>query len=235
MLVSVTVTFILYDIYAKNDDFTLSLQNQLERLETERTYYNLLDKQNEDLRSFIHDEKNHLHMIKSLAQSSKVTEYIDSIYPGLDKITPCSFTNNKMMDLIISKYSVLCKKEGVKFYYSIKTANLDFMEDSDLISLMSNILDNALEAAKSSEKKTVDLSINKSGSFDMLICVNSSDSAPLAVGKRLKTTKDNKRLHGVGTKKIESIARKYLGNYDWVYDRAEKEFTTYVMFNERKN
>ena len=60
------------------------------------------------------------------------------------------------------------------------------MDAPDLITLLSNILDNAVEAASVSEKKTIELSINRVNEFDMLSCVNSSDRKPRSVGKSLR-------------------------------------------------
>ena len=97
--------------------------------------------------------------------------------------------------------------------------------------MLSNILDNAVEAVKESKIKKIDLSINKANGFDMLTCVNSSDIKPHSVAGTLKTTKDNKRFHGIGVKSIKRIVGKYKGSYDWEYDSEKHEFLTYIMFN----
>lgn len=98
-------------------------------------------------------------------------------------------TKNKFLDLLLNKYKSICDSSGISFEYNIRTANLSFMDAPDLITLLSNILDNAVEAASVSEKKTIELSINRVNEFDMLSCVNSSDRKPQSVGKSLRTSK----------------------------------------------
>lgn len=107
---------------------------------------------------------------------------------------------------MLNKYKSICDSSGISFEYNIRTANLSFMDAPDLITLLSNILDNAVEAASVSEKKTIELSINRVNEFDMLSCVNSSDRKPQSVGKSLRTSKNSGGFHGLGTKSIKAIA-----------------------------
>ena len=134
-------------------------------------------------------------------------------------------TKNKFLDLLLNKYKSICDSSGISFEYNIRTANLSFMDAPDLITLLSNILDNAVEAASVSEKKTIELSINRVNEFDMLSCVNSSDRKPQSVGKSLRTSKNSGGFHGLGTKSIKAMAGKYNGEFDWAYSEAERENT----------
>ena len=235
ILVSVIVTYVLFTYATKNDMKLYELQSELDRISIDEAYYSILDKQNNELKEFAHDEKNHLMAIKCLANNPEVDKYIDSIYHDLKRYSVSGNTNNKMLDLILNKYALLSEVENVKFSYTIRTSNLSFMENSDLIALLSNILDNAIDAAKSSEEKAVELSLNKVNGFDMLTCINSCDTKPDTKGSELITTKKNKRLHGIGVRSIKRIVGKYNGNYDWTYDNDKKEFSTFVMFEGLKN
>ena len=196
-----------------------------------QAYYTILDNQNEELITVLHDEKNHLAVIKSLANQPEVSEYIDQIYGQITEHSLFGNTDNKILDLIINKYQYICKNAGIDFYVSIKTANLSYFENSDLTTLLGNILDNAVEAARDSERRKIDLSLNKMNGFDILTCTNSSDNRPCVVGNNLKTTKKEADLHGLGIKSIKRIAKKYSGSFEWSYDDAQKEFTVYVAFN----
>ena len=139
-------------------------------------------------------------------------------------------TENKYLDLLLNKYQSECEINHISFEYSIRTANLSFMESSDLISIMSNILDNAVMASKLSEEKTVSLSINRNNSFDVLICKNSCDQKPTSSGDDLKTTKTESGIHGYGFKSIRRTAKKYNGDIEWKYDDSTKTFTITVIF-----
>ena len=233
-LVSTFVTYLLYNQTAKKESEVYILQSELERKEIDESYYKVLDYQNEKLRTLVHDEKNHLSIIKSLSSTDEIEKYIDRIYDDLDKYSTNGKTKNKMLDLILNKYKVLCEKENIDFYINIRTANLSYIENTDLTSLLSNILDNAIEAAKSTSEKMIDLSINRVNGSDMLTCVNSSDMKPVSVSGILKTTKSDKTFHGMGTKSIRRIVNKYRGEYEWDYDEMKKEFSVFIMFPTEK-
>lgn len=233
-LLSIIATYIFYNKSSKKEAELFRLQADLNRVKVDEDYYKVLDQQNQVLKTFVHDEKNHLAVIKSLADNEEIDKYIDNICSGLSRYSSSGNTNNKMLDLIINKYKLLCETENIDFDITIKTSNLSFMDNADLNAMLSNILDNAVEAAKKSKIKKIDLSINKANGFDMLTCVNSSDSKPHAVAGTLKTTKDDKRFHGIGVKSIKRIVGKYKGSYDWEYDSEKHEFFTYIIFNNSK-
>ena len=69
-----------YGKTSKELDELYKSQSETERINTDIAYYTILDKQNEVLKTFVHDEKNHLTVIKSLANNQNVDEYIDKVY-----------------------------------------------------------------------------------------------------------------------------------------------------------
>lgn len=230
IIASAFLTFVFYGRTSCKMDELYKTQREAERLRTDQTYYALLDQQNEMLKTITHDEKNHLIAIKALANDPAVSEYIENIYGDIKYHSMFGNTKNKFLDLLLNKYKSICDSSGISFEYNIRTANLSFMDAPDLITLLSNILDNAVEAASVSEKKTIELSINRVNEFDMLSCVNSSDRKPQSVGKLLRTSKNSGGFHGLGTKSIKAIAGKYNGEFDWSYSEADREFTVNIAF-----
>lgn len=230
IIASAFLTFVFYGRTSCKMDELYKTQREAERLRTDQTYYALLDQQNEMLKTITHDEKNHLIAIKALANDPAVSEYIENIYSDIKYHSMFGNTKNKFLDLLLNKYKSICDSSGISFEYNIRTANLSFMDAPDLITLLSNILDNAVEAASVSEKKTIELSINRVNEFDMLSCVNSSDRKPQSVGKSLRTSKNSGGFHGLGTKSIKAIAGKYNGEFDWSYSEADREFTVNIAF-----
>lgn len=229
-IVAIAATYLLYNQSIKKELAVFKLQTELDRINIDEAYYKILDHQNEELKKFVHDEKNHLIVIKSLTDNVEILSYIDDIYDDLQQYSTSGKTNNKMLDLIVNKYRMLCEADSIRFDIIIKTANLAFIENIDLTALLSNILDNAVEAARKSIDKSIELSINKINGFDVITCVNSCDAKPETVSGVLKTTKSNKNIHGIGTKSIKRIVDKYNGSYEWEYDDEKKEFSTYIMF-----
>lgn len=235
ILLSIILTYAFYGKTTRELDELYKAQKEAERINTDIAYYSILDKQNDRLKTFVHDEKNHLTVIKSLADNEEVNEYVDKIYGEIAHHSMFGNTKNKMLDLMINKYQYICEAEKIEFYVSIKTANLLFIESPDLISMLGNLLDNAVEAAKNSTERKIDLSINRVNGLDILTCSNSCDTSPQATGKILKTTKNDDGVHGLGVRSIKSVVKKYKGDFDWSYNENAKEFVVYIAFSEKLN
>lgn len=236
ILVSVFLTFVFYGKTSKKMEELYKEQSELSRIRTEKAYYSILDKQNETLKMITHDEKNHLLAIKTIANDPEVSEYIDKIYGEIRETSSFGNTDNKYLDLLINKYHAECEANQILFEYSIKTANLSFMEPTDMISMISNILDNAVDAAKQTNEKKILLSINRKNAFDILTCQNSCDRKPMASEGVLLSTKKIPGIHGYGMKSIMKTAKKYDGEVNWTYDEMMKSFQLMIAFaSNRQN
>lgn len=226
--------FIYYQILADNEA-------KLDELEAERNFYNLndtylnvLEHQNKELQMLFHDIKHHYLALNSFENIEEVKEYIKKIYPEFEGKNTIKISNNKMLDLIISKYIVACKNNGIKFDYEVKTTNLDYIDDAELSIILNNILDNAVEAAVKSQERQIEFSLRHINNMDLLSVVNSCDTPPKHINRRLITTKFNTDSHGFGTRIIQKHAKKNNGKYEWFYDENEHRFHLTILF-QRKN
>ena len=230
IILSIFLTYVFYSRTSREIDELFISQSEAQRVKTDITYYELLDSQNEKLKAITHDEKNHLSAIKSLANSSEVSRYIDSIYDDIENHSMFGNTQNKYLDLLLNKYQSICDTEKISFDFSVRTVNLSFMEPYDLITLIGNILDNAVESARNSQERQIHFITNNSNTFEILTCTNSCDKKPHSVGKTLYSTKTHSGFHGLGVKSIKKIAEKYYGEFDWNYNENTKEFVVNIMF-----
>lgn len=228
------LVFIIYEYSLKNTKELYELKAIQDREEQDKRYFEIIEQSNKDMRIFSHDIKNHLTQIRNLENIEAVQSYIDSIYPNIEKFSFTGISKNKMLDLIISKYVTLCEKKSIKFSVDVKTANLAYVSDSDLSTLMNNLLDNAVEAAEQADERFIQVYIFSKGSMhDGLVIKNSCAISPKAENGELKTTKQNKKTHGVGTKSIRKTLKKYDAVYGWKYDENSKIFETDIVFPKK--
>ena len=108
---------------------------------------------------------------------------------------------------------------------------MSFIAGNDLTSMLSNLLDNAVEAAKDSDGAFIRFTTRKEKNFVILSVVNSTSAAPKSQGEKLITTKKDKAIHGYGLKSIEKSAKKYAGICDWNYNESDKTFHFNIIFN----
>ncbi len=101
----------------------------------------------------------------------------------------------------------------------------EFIEDKDLVIILTNLLDNAIESSMKSEKKSIEFSLyTLNGSYVVLKVINSCDEAPLVRKGQLITKKDNQEIHGYGVKNIQRVVKRYNGMTMWEYSEIDKQF-----------
>lgn len=235
VLFSNVIVFIIFETSQKDAIELSDLKAIQQQAENDERYFEVIEQSNKDMQVFAHDVKNHFIQIRNMEDLESAKNYIDSIYPQIETFSSIGISQNKMLDLIISKYIKLCESKDIKFSIDVKTANLNYILDSDLSTLLNNLLDNAVEAAGQTKEKKITLKIySKSKTFDALTLSNSCNSPPISSGKKLQTTKKNKRFHGIGLKSVIKIVDKYNGIYDWNYDEKSDTFETIIAFSKNK-
>lgn len=103
------------------------------------------------------------------------------------------------------------------------------MDDSDLVTILGNLLDNAVTAAEQSNQKKVSLETAVRNLYDVIVITNTCHQPPVSSGNLLITTKEEKRLHGIGLHSVAKALKKYGGDFDWEYDANQQIFATTVM------
>lgn len=222
--------FIYYQFLSDSQAKLNELESEKKFYELNNNYLDVLQHQNDELQMMFHNTKHHYLALSSLNNIDDVKEYIKKIYPDLENKNTVRISSNKLLNLILNKYIVICKQNGIKFSYEVKTADLDYIDDSELSIILNNILDNAVEAAMNSKKKTIDFSLRHINNMDMLNVINSCDVPPIHSGGKLLTTKANSSSHGFGTKIIEKHANINNGKYEWFYDKKEHQFHLSILF-----
>ena len=224
--------FIYYQMLANKEEKINELESEKRLYNLNKTYLEILEHQNNELQMMFHDTKHHYMALSNFENIEDVKKYISEIYPELEEKNIIKVSNNKMLDLIISKYIVACKNNNIKFDYEVKTANLDYIDDAELSILLNNILDNAVEAAKTSNEKYIEFSLRHINNMDLLSVVNSCDISPKHNNRQLITTKFDTNNHGFGTKIIKKHAKKNNGKYEWFYDDTEHRFHLTILFQK---
>ena len=134
------------------DLLLLLLQQEQDKINTDITYYDILEKQNNNLRVYAHDAKNHLTAIKNLNTNPEIDTYISKMYERLTEYSKVSHSGNHTLDVVIDKYVAECDINNIAFEFDIKNNNLSGIENYDIVAILSNLLDNAVEAAKSCQR-----------------------------------------------------------------------------------
>ena len=231
LFISDIMVFAVYENMQRKSEEIMKVNMERQREDINRDYYAVLDKQNENMHIMVHDIKNHLGVIESIADNDKVTAYIGELCSNIGKYYAVSqLTGNKMLDIIIGKYTALCSKNGLDFNAKALTSNLSFVHDSDISAMVGNLLDNAFEAAKQAENGKIEFSLYTiDGKSCVVSVINTALTAPKCENETLVSAKPDAQSLGYGIKSIKKTAEKYGGSYSWFYDDKNREFHAMVI------
>ncbi len=106
----------------------------------------------DETRSFRHDIRNHISVVKKLLQNGKLEEaaaYMEDLDDMAEKMSfPCS-TNNPVVDILVGNKLGIAKSMGIDVDCSLLLPYPCGVRDIDICIVLSNALDNAIHAAKS--------------------------------------------------------------------------------------
>lgn len=177
----------------------------------------------ERLQKIRHDMKNHLINIQTLLSNNKVEEIKQLLSEAIgetDKINIgiTQATGNSIVDAIVSYKSTICKNKGIEFEYSLSVLPKLSIDAIDISSVVSNLIDNAIEATEKTNKPYIKLKIFMYSRYLTIYVKNSfldNETLETAQG-RLLTTKEDSTLHGYGMQIIETLSQKYDGGCEWI-------------------
>lgn len=210
----------------------MQIQSELDRLHTEKSYYQILDQQNQQLMIYAHDAKKHLAAIQALNEDPTIGSYVAKLSEQLKDYSKNCSSGNKLLDVMLHKYDIDCKMRGITFEYDVKVCNLSQLEDIDLVAILGNLLDNAVTASEQSSEKYISLATVHRNRYSVIIVSNSCDTPPKLSENRLVSTKSESSLHGFGLKSVTKTIRKYDGDYEWDYDSEARLFRITVMISD---
>ena len=233
LFIATVLLFFTYSHQVKKERQTIQIQNELDRLQTEQSYYQILDQQNQQLIIYAHDAKKHLAAIQALNEDPAIGSYVTKLSEQLKDYSKSRSSGNKLLDVMLHKYEIDCKMRGISFEYDVKVCNLSQLEDIDLVAILGNLLDNAVTAAEKSEEKWIALNTVHRNAYSVIILSNSCDTQPKRSGNRLLSTKSNVNFHGFGLKSVAKAISKYQGDFEWSYDTEKHAFTVTVMIADK--
>lgn len=211
-----TVMVIACVIYFIGKIFLLNYQqNQIiHKMDVQHEYYQQMLSSNEDVRQFRHDYKNHMMVVTSLLNSGKTQEasdYIENIQLQTGNFGKKFSTGNFIADAILNNKSPLAEEYGIHIDFTGRIPEKGIL-NVDLCTVVANLTDNAIEALKDFEgNRYIKITASIRNGFLTLSFTNPAKDVRIS-GNKIKTSKSDKKNHGIGLKNVENVAKKYSGN-----------------------
>ena len=203
------------NIESRHKITNLEVQKTLE--DAERMSIAIDQNNREELEKLRHDIKNQFSYVDIMLQQGNTEEarkyigdYLNTSNPVLNSFS-CS---NKVINSIINLELTKAKIKKIKIDVKVVVPPALPFEDIDLVSLLTNMIDNAIENFYSEGKDVITVRIMKQNDFIRFIVSNPINLEKVNLRNLTRTSKVG-RGHGYGTKIIKNIANAYNGYVDF--------------------
>ena len=203
---------------------------QKHMLELRRQQYAQSKSSAEAVRRKYHDMKNLLLYLEK-ASREDMRAYIERT---LDEVRPYERvldTGSEAADILLWEKMAVCQNEGIACTVMLDGALLAFIRELDLVTILGNAMDNAIEACRRMPQgaaRYVQVRTREMPGFILLHVTNScTGQARMAAGRYL-TLKADAENHGFGLDSIRRTAESYQG--EMACRMEEGEFSLSVIF-----
>ena len=184
-----------------------------------------------EIKKLRHDMKNHLIAISELSKKhgdTDITDYISTLSGKIVQAEEYSQTGILSLDSIINYKLTQAKQSGITVFCEIAVPNDLKIASEDFVTIIGNLLDNAIEAAeKIQDNKYIFLNIRYTKGTLFITVKNSFDGILNIKNNRYQTTKKDTLLHGIGLQSIENAIRKCNG--ELLTSHSDTEFVTKII------
>jgi two-component system sensor histidine kinase AgrC len=191
------------------------LDNQLRQAQTELESLRQLQ---QNAAAYRHDMRHHFALLQGLASKGLIDEikkYLQTAQSDIDAITPKRFCENETVNLILSSFAAKAKDSEIMFTVDVKLPDPVAFSDTELCSLLSNALENAIHACQKitdSSKRYIKLRMYSKNNKLCIDLHNSYQTEP-TFHQGLPVSKE--QGHGYGTKSVAQIIEKHGGIYQF--------------------
>jgi len=168
--------------------------------------------------AYRHDMRHHFAFLQGLAYNENIEEikkYLQTAQSDIDAITPMRFCESETVNLILSSFAGKAKQSGILMTIDANLNDTSVFSDTELCSLLSNALENAIQASKNIpdiSKRHIKLRMYSKNNKLCIDIRNSYHTEPV-FHQRLPLS--NKQGHGFGTKSMVHIVEKHGGVYQF--------------------
>lgn len=203
------------------------------QLELQEDNLRELEEKYDETAKIRHDIKNHISCALTMAEQTEhetLIEYLRDLSEEKTVLVDNYVkTNRKVLNAVINTKYKIAKIKGIDIQCVVMD-ELNNISNLDISVLLSNLLDNAIEACEKNKRSSeIKLKMWSDAGYYCIELSNTVESDVLVDNPHLLTSKKDKQLHGIGLRSVHAIVDKYNGMINF-YQRSNK-FYVYVSLN----
>ena len=239
MICSVLIVIGNILIFSVFDKYIVSMEKLrlqevvITKMELEEKRYAQIDAVNREHAGFLHDIRRYMHVIGALAnerQQGEIIKLLSELQIKVSEAETKIYCPNRLLNTILNEKKKEADEKNLNMQITIEPGFMvDHIENMDLIVIMGNLIDNAIEAAEKCNQGYVNvfLSTQNNNAFSTINIVNNYVGSITTKGDIILSSKQDKAKHGYGIQNVNNVVRKYDGFIQNFY--VDNVFSAIVM------
>lgn len=171
----------------------------------------------EALRRMRHETVNHYTVLQKLCQAEEwdsLENYLEGLLADVEAIPVTTYVAHPVINTVLTIFLARAEKLGVKAEYEVSAPETLPFPDTELCTVLTNLLQNALDAndlASEGVEKWLRISIHVRKAH-LYIGIENPRFGPVKYDEETglcRTTKEDPTVHGYGLKAVQAVAHKY--------------------------
>ena len=187
---------------------------------------------NDDVRKLRHELKNTVFYMNYLINKKDYEELLQYFRTFYDKEYHTlieTSSSDSIIEATLHQKINLAKESGITVESHFSPYSAASISEWDLCILLSNLLDNAIEACCDLPNSQIQIQIKPVKQYLSIAIANTVSYNILQKNPKLSSTKKQKKIHGIGTKVVHEIILKYNGSIH--FESSSTLFTVQLMLD----
>ena len=221
---------------------TMQLEKEEERnrliqsyMVTLQGFYQTIQGQIDMTRKFRHDLAKHIQTLEVLMaeeDGAELQKYADGLKLEYRKVENKGESESEVVNAILSMKRKQCQEKRISLYLNIEEKGYSLVRDMDMVGILVNLLDNAIEEnekIEAEEQRGIWLDMKQKEQGEVWLQIKNK----IRPDKKINFQTEKKGEHGIGRGIIEYLIKQYQGEEKVSIDQKTSVFCEIVLLKNR--
>ena len=221
---------------------TMQLEKEEERnrliqsyMVTLQEFYQTIQGQIDMTRKFRHDLAKHIQTLEVLMaeeDGAELQKYADGLKLEYRKVENKGESESEVVNAILSMKRKQCQEKRISLYLNIEEKGYSLVRDMDMVGILVNLLDNAIEEnekIEAEEQRGIWLDMKQKEQGEVWLQIKNQ----IRPDKKINFQTEKKGEHGIGRGIIEYLVKQYQGEEKVSIDQETSVFCETILLKCR--
>lgn len=217
--------FYNFDRYSRTVEMVQKQELMIVKMELEGKHIEQLGELNREHAKLLHDAHHYLQVIREMVadkENDRALDIVSNLQEEFLSAEEKVICNNSLLNTILNQKGKEAMLHNVEMDIMVEPGFIiEQLSDNDIIILIGNLLDNAIEAAEKCKDGHIKIFMfmQNENCFSVIKVINSFSGEIKSANGVLQTIKKDKQHHGFGVFSMNNIAEKYDGYIQNFYEK----------------